>query len=132
MWEHPRREVSLLWKKTVYTYNGDWEAIDAVEGYGHKKFIPQGFRSFLRGVSDGYFWFVLAFGLIGAPLLWSRRDGRSTFLLGAMLAMGLIPLAFFGDVRFHVPASPLFAIAAAAALTWIARRLRGRPAPAPA
>jgi 4-amino-4-deoxy-L-arabinose transferase-like glycosyltransferase len=125
-WEHPRREVELLWKRALYTYDGDYEGLDAVEAYGNAEFIPDGFRTVVQRIADGYFWFVLGFGLVGGVLLWSRRDGRSTFVLGGMLAMALIPLAFFGDVRFHVPASPLFAIAAAVALATIARRFSRR------
>jgi 4-amino-4-deoxy-L-arabinose transferase-like glycosyltransferase len=130
-WQHPRREVSLTWKRALYTYDGDYEALDAVEAYGHAEFIPQGFRTVLQRVADGWFWIVMGLGIVGAVLLWSRRDGRSTFLLGALLAMALVPLVFFGDVRFHVPASAPFAIAAALALTRIADRLSRRASPAP-
>jgi hypothetical protein len=34
--------------------------------------------------------------------------------------MALAPVIFFGDARFHVPASPLFAIAAALTLARLA------------
>ncbi|MEA2449682.1 MAG: hypothetical protein QOG63_1614 [Thermoleophilaceae bacterium] len=130
-WQHPRREAELTWKRALYTYDGDYEALDAVEAYGNAEFIPDLFRKVLQRIADGWFWIVMGFGLVGAVLLWSRRDGRSTFLLGALLAMALVPLLFFGDVRFHVPASPLFAIAAAVALTRIARRVRRRAPSAP-
>jgi 4-amino-4-deoxy-L-arabinose transferase-like glycosyltransferase len=128
-WSHPRTELELTWKRALYTYDGDYEGLDAVEAYGHAKFIPRGFRNVLQRIVDGYFWVVMGLGLIGAVLLWSRHDGRSTFVLGALLAMALTPLAFFGDVRFHVPASSLFAIAAALVLTRCARRLRGAERP---
>jgi 4-amino-4-deoxy-L-arabinose transferase-like glycosyltransferase len=121
-WEHPRREVELAWKRAYYTYDGDYEALDAVESFGHGKFIPHGFRTVLQRIADGWFWLVMGLGLVGAVLLWSRRDGRRLFLLGALLAMALTPLVFFGDVRFHVPASALFVIAAAVAITSLARR----------
>jgi hypothetical protein len=114
-------------QKARYTYNGDSGAIAAAEAYGNARFLPGGLRATLTTVADVYFFVVVALGLIGAPLLASRRDGRSTMLLAALAAMALIPLAFFGDMRFHVPASPLFAIAAAVALTRLPPRLRRRP-----
>ena len=126
IWQHPRREAWLILQKARFTYNGDSGAIAAAEAYGNARFLPGGLRSALTTVADVYFFVVVALGLIGAPLLASRRDARSTMLLLSLAAMALIPLAFFGDVRFHVPASPLFAIAAAVALTRLLPRLRGR------
>jgi hypothetical protein len=126
MTSHPRREAWLLVQKAKYTYDGDYEGLDAVEGYGNAPFIPDGFRTVLQRLADGYFWVVLALALLAIPLLPSRRDGRGTMVLAAMVGMALIPLAFFGDVRFHVPASPLFAIAAAVALTRLPALVRAR------
>ncbi len=126
IWSHPRREAWLLVQKARVTYNGDSGAIAAAEAYGNARFLPSGLRATLTTVADVYFFLVVALGLIGAPLLASRRDARSTMLLLSLAAMALIPLAFFGDMRFHVPASPLFAIAAAVALTRLLPRLRSR------
>ena len=126
IWEHPRREAWLVLQKARFTYNGDSGAIAAAEAYGNARFLPGGLRSALTTVADVYFFLVVALGLVGSVLMASRRDGRSTFLLLALAAMALIPLAFFGDMRFHVPASPLFAIAAALALTRLVPRLRRR------
>jgi hypothetical protein len=109
-----------------YTYDGDYEAIDAAEGYGNAPFIPKGLRLVLHRVVDGWFWIVLALALLAVPLMPSRRDGRGTAMLAAMAGMALIPLAFFGDVRFHVPASPLFAIAAAVAIVRLPQLVRAR------
>jgi 4-amino-4-deoxy-L-arabinose transferase-like glycosyltransferase len=127
-WEHPRREAWLLTQRARYTYNGDYEAVDAVESFGRDRFLPGGLREGLKTIADGYFFVVLALALAGAALLWSRTDGRRTMLLLTMAAMALIPLAFFGDVRFHVPASPFFAIAAAVALTRLPALVRHRRA----
>jgi 4-amino-4-deoxy-L-arabinose transferase-like glycosyltransferase len=126
IWSHPRREAWLLVQKARYTYNGDSGAIAAAEAYGNARFLSSGLRATLTTVADVYFFLVVALGLVGSVLMASRRDARSTFLLLSLAAMALIPLAFFGDMRFHVPASPLFAIAAALALTRLLPRLRGR------
>jgi 4-amino-4-deoxy-L-arabinose transferase-like glycosyltransferase len=127
-WEHPRRELHLATQRIRYTYDGDYEAVDAVEGYRAPGalFLPDALRGGLKHTADGYLWVVLLFALISIPMLASRRDGRSTFLLAATLMMAFVPVIFFGDVRFHVPASPLFAIAAAVALLRLAGRLRRR------
>jgi 4-amino-4-deoxy-L-arabinose transferase-like glycosyltransferase len=128
MTSHPRREAWLLLQKVKYTYDGDYEGLDAVEGYGNAPFIPDRLRTVLQRLADGYFWVVLALALVAIPLLPSRRDGRGTMLLASMVGMALIPLAFFGDVRFHVPASPLFAIAAAVAIVRLPPLVRSRRA----
>lgn len=125
---HPLAEVRLLRDKLHYLYLGDSGAIAAVESYGHDRFLAAGARSALKTVADVYFFVVLALAILGLPLLATRRDARRMMLLLATLAMAFMPLAFFGDMRFHVPASPLFAILAAAALARllpsVGRRLR--------
>ena len=126
IWSHPRREAWLLVQKARYTYNGDAGAIAAAEAYGNARFLPGGLRAALTTVADIYFFLVVALGTAGAVLLARRREARSLMVLLSLVAMALIPLAFFGDVRFHVPASPLFAIAAAVALTRLLPRLRER------
>jgi 4-amino-4-deoxy-L-arabinose transferase-like glycosyltransferase len=125
-WTNPRRELWLLGQKALYTYDGDYEAVDAVEAYGHARFLPSGLRSGLKHVSDGYFWIVVLLGIAGLPFLARGRDPKRLFVLLSLVAMALAPLVFFGDVRFHVPASPLFAIAAAIAITTLPRALRRR------
>ena len=125
-WSNPRRELWLTLQRARFTYNGDYEAVDAVEAYGNARFLPGGLRSGLKHGSDVYFWVVTLLALAGLPFLASRGEPRRTFLLIGLIAMAVAPLAFFGDVRFHVPASPLFAIAAAVAVTRLPGVLRRR------
>lgn len=126
IWSEPQREAWLLVQKARYTYNGDDGAIAAAEAYGNARFLPGGLRDGLTTIADVYFFLVVALGTVGAAMLARRREARSLTVLLALVAMALIPLAFFGDVRFHVPASPLFAITAAVALTRLLPRLRDR------
>ena len=119
-------------QRARFTYNGDYEALDAVEGLRQRALPP---RRPARRAEDGR---------RRATSSWSSRwrwweprclraaaTGRGSWSCSRLGAMALIPLAFFGDVRFHVPASPLFAIAAAVAIVRLAAaRPPRRAAPA--
>ena len=60
---------------------------------------------------------VLALAALGAVVtLARRRDPAAVFLIVATLAFAAVPIILFGDPRYRVPAEPLFAVLAAAAL----------------
>jgi 4-amino-4-deoxy-L-arabinose transferase-like glycosyltransferase len=71
-------------------------------------------RQALARTADIFFFTTLSIGglgLIGLAL--ARSDPRRVFLVLATLTFGGVPLVFFGDARFHVPAMPLLSLAAA-------------------
>jgi hypothetical protein len=127
---NPRFELQLLPHKARWTYDHDHDGLWAVESYGDDPFIGKHRRAVLGHIADIYFFVTLSIGglgLIGLAL--ARGDPRRIFLVLATLAFGAVPLAFFGDARFHVPAMPLLAIAAAwAVMTAVnaASRLRAQ------
>ena len=60
---------------------------------------------------------VLALAAFGAVVtLAKRRHPAVVFLIVATLAFAAVPIMLFGDPRYRVPAEPLFAVFAAAAL----------------
>jgi len=110
---NPIAEVKLLSAKARYLWESDHDALSAVESYGHDPFIDPALRTALARTADIYFFITISIGGLGLiGLLVTRRDPRHTFLVLATLAFAGIPLVFFGDSRFHVPAMPLLVLAA--------------------
>jgi 4-amino-4-deoxy-L-arabinose transferase-like glycosyltransferase len=111
---HPRTELKLLSRKAYWLWNHDHDGISAVESYGDDPFINPHLRQALFHVADIFFFTTISLGglgLIGFVL--PPRDPRRLFALLALLTFAGVPLVFFTDARFHVPAMPLLSIAAA-------------------
>jgi 4-amino-4-deoxy-L-arabinose transferase-like glycosyltransferase len=111
---HPIFELKLLRYKAWWTWNNDHDGLVAVESYGDDPFINRHLRTVLARTADNYFFITISLGglgLIGLAL--SRGDPRRVFFLLATLAFAGVPLVFFGDTRFHVPAMPLLSVTAA-------------------
>jgi hypothetical protein len=71
-------------------------------------------RELLARIADIFFFTTISLGGLGlAGFVLAPRDPRRIFALLALLALAGVPLVFFGDARFHVPAMPLVSIAAA-------------------
>ncbi len=114
---HPRTELKLLSRKAYWLWNHDHDGISAVESYGDGPFLTPHLRTALERVADIYFFTTISLGGLGlAGFVLAPRDPRRVFMLLALLALAGVPLIFFGDARFHVPAMPLLSIAAAWAL----------------
>jgi 4-amino-4-deoxy-L-arabinose transferase-like glycosyltransferase len=112
--DHPWYELKLLALKARWTYDHDHDGLWAVESYGDDPFINEDLRQFLSKVADIYFFTTISIGGLGLiGILLTRTDARRVFLALATIAFGAIPLMFFGDARFHVPAMPLLVLAAA-------------------
>lgn len=111
---HPVLELKLLGYKARWTYDNDHDGLVAVESYGDDRFINPHLRAVLGHIADNYFFVTLSIGGLGMiGLALARGDPRRIFLVLATLAFAGVPLAFFGDARFHVPATPLLVLAAA-------------------
>jgi hypothetical protein len=100
--------------KAKYTWEHDHDGIWAVESYGVDPFLNRDLRTALYRVADIFFFTTISLGGIGLlGFVVPPRDPRRIFALLALLAFAGVPLAFFGDARFHVPAMPLVSMAAA-------------------
>jgi hypothetical protein len=115
---HPLEEVSLLFKKLFWLYYNDEEGLAWNESHGGQPFLGDVWREGLRSLSNVYYFAVLGFVALGAPLWWSLRDPGRVLLLSLIAYWTLVHLVFFGDPRFHVPILPVFALLAA--LPWVA------------
>ena len=94
----------------------DHEAVLAVESYGEEPFLPGWLDWGARAVADLWWYASLPLVAIGAWCGWRAGDGRFRLVLALGAVLLVVPLAFFGGARFHVPAVPALAVCVAVAL----------------
>lgn len=128
--EHPVEELRLIGRRARHTFDGDADALRAVESYGNDRFLTDGTRSALRRAANVYGGAVAVVAVAGLVLL-ARRRPRETWaerllVVLAVVALLVPPLVTFGDQRFHVPAAPLAAVAVGFLVQELAAR-RGSP-----
>jgi len=111
---NPRHELKLIPLKARWTYDNDHDGLAAVESYGDDPFLNSHLRDALARTANIYFFFTISVGGLGLiALTFARGDPRRMLLVVSTLTLAAVPLVFFGDARFHVPAMPLASIAAA-------------------
>ncbi|MGB3410065.1 MAG: hypothetical protein WBA45_02610 [Microthrixaceae bacterium] len=123
--ENPQSLPGLGLSKIRLTFDGDHDAIRALESYGQDQFLSDGTRTALNRLADGYYFVVLAFAVAGlAVMLFMGDRQRRSGPVGAVLLTivlviflgALVPVLSFGDQRFKVPIEPFLAIFAAVAV----------------
>ncbi len=130
IFDHPSQQIRLLGSRLYWEFQGDHDAIGAVQSYGADPFIPLDTARTLGNVADAYFYLVAALALIGIPALLRGGDRRRLLVLLAIVAVVIAVLPFFGDPRFHVPINVLIPVPAALAIVALGHRLRPRLKPA--
>ncbi|MEX2226653.1 MAG: hypothetical protein WEB52_09415 [Dehalococcoidia bacterium] len=122
--QHPLRMPELIANKAYWLLYKDDDGIWAAESYGHDPFIPEPRKGMLVFAANAIYYATGIIVLLGAAAFALSSDIRRLFVLLAMLYVIAVPLAFFGDPRFHFPAIPLAIIIAAATLLmlWDGRR----------
>jgi 4-amino-4-deoxy-L-arabinose transferase-like glycosyltransferase len=119
---HPGRELVLLPRKAYYMLYRDHDGLEAAESYGSDIFINRStVLPTLRLAANLFFFALMIAGVVGAAQLATREKPRQLMLLLALLGMLTVPLVFFGDTRFKVPAMPLLVLVAAVPLTELLR-----------
>ena len=87
-------------------------------------------------IADNFFYVTISLGGLGLlAFVLPPRDPRRVYFLLALLALAGVPLAFFGDARFHVPVMPLLVVGAAWVVVFAWRnapKLIAQPPPASA
>lgn len=122
--QHPVRMPELIANKAYWLMYKDDDGIWAAESYGNDRFIPETRKQILMYAANAIYYATGAVAILGAAAFALSRDIRRLFLLLSMLYVLAVPLAFFGDPRFHYPAMPLMIVIAGATLImlWDARR----------
>jgi 4-amino-4-deoxy-L-arabinose transferase-like glycosyltransferase len=111
---HPGRELVLLPRKAYYMLYRDHDGLEAAESYGADPFISRStVLPGLRLIANVFYFTVLIAGVVGATQLFDRERPRRLMLVVSLIGLLAVPLLFFGDTRFKVPAMPLLALVAA-------------------
>jgi 4-amino-4-deoxy-L-arabinose transferase-like glycosyltransferase len=115
----PGHEAVLVGKRAVATMRSDHDGLDHVESTGRDL---GAWRRPLAAVADAWFFLVCAAAAVGTIRLVRARDPSRLVVVLAAASLLVLPLGLWGTPRFHVPALPLLAVLAAAALTIGGRR----------
>ena len=116
---NPSDELTLPFKKLFWLYYNDEEGLKWNEGHGGQAFLNGGVRETLLGLSNVYYFSVLALFLLGVPLWFARGHPGRLLLVSLAAYWTLVHLVFFGDPRFHAPIMPVVALLAALPLVAI-------------
>jgi len=121
--DHPGEEL-------YQTFKADWDGSWASESYGDAKYLSDSTRDTVHRIGSDYYLVTLALTAAALVVLvrrHDRRDPRWTFIPLAILTVVVLPVVTtFGDIRFKVPALPLFALLAAVAIVALAARVDRR------
>jgi 4-amino-4-deoxy-L-arabinose transferase-like glycosyltransferase len=118
---HPGQELALPPKKLFWLYSHDAEALLWNEGHGGQPFLSGAEEFLLLGLSNGYYYIVMGFFVLGAARWFSWREPGRVLLISLVAYWTLAHVVFFGDPRFHAPIMPIVALLAAvpiAAFRW--------------
>ncbi len=110
---HPLTEAVLPFKKLYWLYYNDEEGLKWNDGHGGHPFLGENVRQGLLLLSDGYYFAILGFVVLGLPRWLTLRHPGRLLLLCVIAYWTAVHLVFFGDPRFHLPVLPLIAIGAA-------------------
>lgn len=115
----PLGTIPLVVRKAYWLLYKDDDGLWAAESYGHDYFISHPRREILSFAANAIYYATGALVLLGAAAFAVSRDVRRLFVLATMLYVLAVPLAFFGDPRFHYPAIPFAIVIAAATIVWL-------------
>src|SRR5262245_52800957 len=125
MLSHPGEELALVPKRLFHTLKHDHYAlplttrtrVDLASGARVTELRPRKSLLGLARLADLYFFGLLLLAAIGATRVFSRAArGALVVPLGVLFLLVAHGVVFWGDVRFHAPFVPLFAILAGVAV----------------
>lgn len=125
--EHPDKELRQVLERGRYMMKDDHDGLTAVESGNANRFLGHRLRTLLTRIADWFFYAALVLAALGLPAFFRGRRPVRLFVVVAMLSLVAVPLGLWGNPRFHVPALPFLAIAAAVPLTRLPVRRTSRP-----
>ena len=121
--KHPAREIELAARKVFFLYYSDHAALAWTDAHGERPFLAERTRDALAGISNVYYFSVMALAAAGITLWLLRRSWRAdavgVLLVSVVVYFTLVHVAFFADPRFHAPLMPIFCVWAATAIARI-------------
>jgi hypothetical protein len=126
---HPFRMPKLIVQKAYWLMYTDDDGLVAVQSYGHDPFIPPYRFDVLSFAANAVYYATGVVVILGALAFALTKEPRRLVVLLTMLYVLAVPLAFFGDPRFHFPAIPFATIIAAATMFALWDHFRTRRLP---
>ena len=130
MREEPLAFARLSLIKGLYTFREDWTYVskwslnrDLPEGEA-RPVVSGAVEEAMSYLANGVYLALLPLAAIGGIGTLSRAAPYRGLIAVSLALLALIPLAFFGEPRFHVPLFPMITIWAAEGLTVVWRGLR--------
>lgn len=114
--QYPARMPVLVAHKAYWLLYKDDDGLWAVESYGNDWFIEHPMREILSFAANSVYYAAMALAALGILAFMLANDIRRLIIALTALYVIAVPLAFFGDPRFHYPAIPFFVIIAAMTL----------------
>jgi 4-amino-4-deoxy-L-arabinose transferase-like glycosyltransferase len=124
MFTHPGKEMQLTASKLRYLYNNDEDALNWINAPEAGK--PLANRPLWAGISNGFYFTVLALSAGGLASWWRQRRSAVSLPLIFIGIFTLGQLPFFAIPRFHVPMLPSFCLLAAVGIVSTEGYLRSR------
>jgi hypothetical protein len=130
MREQPFSFFRLSLVKALYTFREDWTYVAKwafnwnLPERGVTPIVSAEVIDALTYLTNGVYLLLLPVAAVGAITTLSAPSVYRGLLGASFLALALIPIAFFGEPRFHVPLFPMMSIWAAEGGLIIARALR--------
>ena len=131
--DHPGSIPVLAAKKLWITVQADDDGLRANESYGATEIMSPAWRTVWLIFTHVAYVLIVAATVVGTALAAIRvrrgtRDEhvRLRTLLGLGAAGLAVPMAIFGDPRFKVPSTPIFAVLAGIAVVHLVDRWRAR------
>jgi hypothetical protein len=136
---HPFGFAKLSLIKGLYTFREDWTYVskwalnrDLPEGNA-QPVVSSAVEDPMRYFANGVYFALLPLAAIGALATFGTPAAHRGLLGVSFALLGVVPLVFFGEPRFHVPLFPMLTIWSAEGLVVVWRGLQaGRPSPVPA
>ena len=130
--DHPGEELRQIPKRFVLMMHQDHGTLAEALGNGSHLSLPSGLRTAIDFFTDGYYHLTWIIGLPALVMLFRRwrRDRRfgphRAVIAITLLGLQLIPIASWGNPRFHTPMLPFLALLTAISADWALKRLRPR------
>ena len=112
--EHPAKELWLMGQRFGRMLEHDHSGLQEAESVNFTVLEP-GPRRIAINVANWWFWLAMSASAVGLVGLLRRRQPVDLLVATAFIALLLLPVLLWGNVRFHIPVLPFAAIAAAAA-----------------
>ena len=118
----PRLTANKAWA----LMSRDWDGMWVAESYGEDRFLPEWARTAMVWGANLSWGLLVVAAAVGSVLLLRQRRWAPALLVMVPASLLALPLVFFGEPRFHFPAMPFLAIAAATAVAALGEWRRGR------